>query len=274
MAEQREGSYWANPDSCYLPKFVATVWHLQLLAELGMDGSERRIRNSCERFLKQHAMSDGGYACGMRSGRYSEECLTGRMPAVLLQFGYSPQDPRIRNALNWLLDHQLEDGGWNCHHGPMVRHSSIYSTFMALWAFSKIPANRRSPKLKRAIKGGVEFMLAHRLYKSHRTGKIIGRDWTKFHFPLNVRYDVLHSLKLLTDLGVASDKRLNDALDLVESKMQPDGRWLLDVVPERKLDKTGRSAIRLEEEGKPSKWITLNALTVLSRTNRIRIPRT
>ena len=213
-------------------------------------------------------MPDGGYSCGIHSKRFSEECLTGRMTAVLLEFGYSIEDLRIWNAFEWLLENQLEDGGWNCRHGPKVYHSSIYSTYMALWAFSKIPAQQANTSTRKAVKKGVEFMLAHRLFKSHITQEIIRRDWLRFSFPPNIAYDVLQGLKLMTDLGVARDKRLKDALDLVESKKLPDGRWALDAVPSPKKDKTSELTIELESKGKPSKWITLNSLIVLSRTGR------
>jgi hypothetical protein len=115
----------------------------------------------------------------------------------------------------------------------------------------------------------VEFMLAHRLFKSHTTDEIIRRDWLRFSFPPNIAYDVLQGLKLMTDLGVDRDKRLKDALDLVESKKLPDGRWALDAVPSPKKDKTSELTIELESKGKPSKWITLNSLIVLSRTGRM-----
>src|SRR3989442_15692068 len=102
---------------------------------------------------------------------------------------------------------------------------------MALWAFTKIPAQQANASIRKAVKKGVEFMLAHRLFKSHTTDEIIRRDWLRFSFPPNIAYDVLQGLKLMTDLGVDRDKRLKDALDLVESKKLPDGRRALDTVP-------------------------------------------
>ena len=91
----------------------------------------------------------------------------------------------------------------------------------------------------------------------------------RFSFPPNIAYDILQGLKLMTDLGVDGDKRLKDALDLVESKKLPDGRWALDTVPSPKNDKTGALTIELESKGQPSKWVTLNSLIVLSRTGRM-----
>ena len=112
-------------------------------------------------------------------------------------------------------------------------------------------------------------MLAHRLFKSHRTGRVINGKWLDFKYPPNVGYDVLHSLKLMTDLGVVSDTRLCDALDVVESKMARGGLWLLDRVPRGwSREDASQRTIQLEKAGRPSKWITLQSLIVLSHTRR------
>ena len=100
-------------------------------------------------------------------------------------------------------------------------------------------------------------------------------------------YDFLHGLRVLTELGVKNDSRMNDAVSLLLEKRLTDGRWNLDGVyrgwrhahsmhgeetvsrpEERELITqgwgTGR-ALQIEEAGKPSKWITLQALLVLKR---------
>jgi hypothetical protein len=70
--------------------------------------------------------------------------------------------------------------------------------------------------------------------------------------------DVLEILGILTKLGY-KDKRMQEAVDLVISKQGDHGRW--------KLEHTfnGRFQVDIEQKGKPSKWITLNALKVLKR---------
>jgi hypothetical protein len=70
--------------------------------------------------------------------------------------------------------------------------------------------------------------------------------------------DVLEILGILTKLG-CKDKRMQEAVDLVVSKQDAQGRW--------KLENTfnGRFQIDIEKKGKPSKWITLNALKALKR---------
>jgi hypothetical protein len=52
---------------------------------------------------------------------------------------------------------------------------------------------------------------------------------------------------------------MREAIDLVISKQDNQGRW--------KLENTfnGRSRVDIEKQGAPSKWITLNALRTLRR---------
>ena len=72
--------------------------------------------------------------------------------------------------------------------------------------------------------------------------------------------DILEILGILAKLGYR-DKRMESALDKIINKQDNSGRW--------KLESTfnGRTQVNIEQLGKPSKWITLQALTVLNRHN-------
>ena len=70
--------------------------------------------------------------------------------------------------------------------------------------------------------------------------------------------DALEILGILTRLGYR-DKRMQEAVDLVISKQDHEGKWNLESTF------NGRFQVNIERKGKPSKWITLNALRVLKR---------
>lgn len=70
--------------------------------------------------------------------------------------------------------------------------------------------------------------------------------------------DALEVLGILIKLE-CRDERMQEALDLVISKQDDQGRWNL----ERTFN--GRFLVNIEQKGKPSKWITLNALKVLKK---------
>jgi len=70
--------------------------------------------------------------------------------------------------------------------------------------------------------------------------------------------DALEILGILTKLDYR-DRRMREAVDLVISKQDDQGKW--------KLESTcnGRFQENIEQKGKPSRWITLNAIKVLRR---------
>jgi hypothetical protein len=85
-----------------------------------------------------------------------------------------------------------------------------------------------------------------------------GSDWTRFSFPTWWHYDVLRGLDYLRKAGAKPDERAAEAIELVESKQDGDGRWPLE------NQHHGSMAVELNEgEGQPSRWNTLRALRVL-----------
>lgn len=291
---QKEDRYWGTPAYCYAPKWSSCVWQLIVLADLAASGNDPRIRAGCEHFLGLHNVADGGFTPGLAAdGDPPHVCLTGNMVRTLLVLGYR-EDERVWKAVDWLLENQLEDGGWNCWKGHQG-HSSLLSTIQPLWAFSEIPEEERRPEMRDAIALGVAYYLRHRLYKSSRDDSIIDFFTLKFHYPIHYFIDVLHGLHVLTSFGVR-DERLNDALELLLAKKQDDDTWLLEGVPrgwrldhpmhgkipeaadrpeEEQVIEEGWGSephtLQLEEAGKPSKMITLNALRVLRNLDLLRL---
>ncbi len=111
---------------------------------------------------------------------------------------------------------------------------------------------------------GQEYLLERHLFRRLSTGEVIerdrksGADWTRFAFPTWWHYDVLRGLEYLRRAGVTPDERVSEAIDLVESKRDSDGKWPLDVIY------PGVMPVEIGKyEGQPSRWITLRALRVL-----------
>jgi hypothetical protein len=285
--ERRQGrrGYWPPDDTCYNPKFTATVWQLMLLGEMWTPRTPW-IESAVERFIVQHQMENGAFCWRLIGGRGKQEeepCLTGNMLRTMLVFGYG-DDPRVKKGLDWMPEHQQKDGGWNCDYPSYSpTHSSFMSTIEPLWAYSEVPKAKWTRRMKSSIEGGAEFLLAHRLYKSHRDWrpvefrgmhKIFGGGLpTKFHFPMYYYYDALHALRILVKLGYQDDERIGDAVHLMLSKKTPDGRWLLegDWVRERK-DAGRKTLVTIERLGKPSKWVTLNCYRVLAKNGGLELP--
>jgi hypothetical protein len=87
---------------------------------------------------------------------------------------------------------------------------------------------------------------------------MISQDWLQFSFPTRWYYDVLRGLDYFRSAGGTPDERLGEAADLVRSKQQPGGIWLLENTH------AGKVHFPLEDgDGQPSRWNTLRALRVL-----------
>ena len=131
------------------------------------------------------------------------------------------------------------------------------------------------PEYERAVGGsqevigarlrGQEYLLKRHLFRRRSTGEVIERDrkggtaWTSFAFPTWWHYDLLRGLEYLRNAGAAPDERVAEAIELVVSKREVDGRWLLETrypgVMPVETDK---------RQGRPSRWNTLRALRVLN----------
>jgi hypothetical protein len=300
MSKQTKAGYWPKKDTCNSPRFTAAIWALTLLGEMALV-PDTLVKKECERFFNLHQGEKGSFSYRSKlqgKKHYDEPCLTGNMVRTLLVLGYG-KDPRVRRAIEWMPEAQLEDGGWNCDYPQFqnvkVRHSSFMSTIALLWAYSEIPKQGWTRRMKRSIESGAEFLLMHRLYKAdHHEWMPMNHTFTTLHFPMYYYYDVLHGLRVLTKLGYGNDERMRDAAHLVMSKRRPDGKWVLEgdwfgepgastrwLKPKRgekspgPMDPWGNSLAGatkydIERVGEPSKWITLNCYRALVQTGDLR----
>lgn len=274
LKKQNDQGYWDAPNRFYTAKYKGTAWQLIILAELGADGSNERVKKACEFILENSQDHEsGGFSIWHRAriggGRHSGviPCLTGNMVWSLIKLNFFA-DSRVKRGIEWITKYQRFDDG-NVH-VPKVwpydkatscfgKHSCHMGVVKALKALAAIPANRRSNDLKSTIDAAVEYLLIHHIHKrSHDLSRVSKLGWLKFGFPLMYQTDALEILGILTALGY-KDERMQEAVDLVLSKQDTEGRWILENTF------NGRFQTNIEQKGKPSKWITLKALCMLKR---------
>jgi Prenyltransferase and squalene oxidase repeat len=274
---QIEAGQWGVPyvgaDSIYWPFYSATIWQLLVLSDLGATRSDPRIDRSARVFLDRFAGALGGTEHPIDGGPSGKLCVTGNVVRMMYRFGFG-DDPRVRRGIEWLLDTQLPDGGWSCYGSDTT---GSLDDWEALAAFAAILPADRPARMNRAIERGLEFYLSHRLSEDGAPYP----PWFRLHYPNHYYYDLLVGLDVVTELGVVDDPRLMPALDWLESRRLPDGRWPLDrlhpdvegELPDEDITAERRwgpyFAFGLEPVGLPSRWITLRALTVLHRAGRI-----
>ncbi|MCU0521638.1 MAG: nitrogen fixation protein NifH [Anaerolineae bacterium] len=274
LAKQEDGGYWGDPKRFYDAKYTGTVWQLMILAEHLADGGDERIRKACE-FLLEHSqdLASGGFAmhrsAKLGGGRHTEvlPCLTGNMVWSMIRLGWGA-DSRVQRGIEWITTYQRFDDavadppqGWPYDKFEVCwgRHTCHMGAVKALKALAETPEGERSADVQRTIDAGVEYLLKHHIHKrSHDLTKVAKPGWLRFGFPLMYQTDALEILEILTRLG-CRDSRMQEAVDVLVSRQDSTGKWTLANTF------NGRFLVDVEEIGKPSKWITLNALRVLKR---------
>jgi hypothetical protein len=243
-------------DFLYFPYYTATNWNALVLAEWGLDASNPQIKKLAELLFQYKLRRSSPF-----NFYYEEMCISANTARMLTRFGYA-DDFRVRKLYDWLLEDQRADGGWNCSQET----PGTLDVWEPLAAFASLPRSKRSPKMEQAIAKGAEFYLERRLYKE---GKPYA-PWLRLHYPNHYFYDILVGLDVLTQLGFAGDRRLRPALKILAEKRRPDGTWLMDrvhpdVVKKSDLPSGKVRKLVIEPPGRPSKWISLKALSVFKR---------
>ena len=261
---QHPEGQWVTPGSSaselYRPKYVATNWRLLVLADLGLTRKTPRVAKAVSLFLRRFSGPSGDLG-----GRGSEVCFTGNALRMLARFGYR-KDPRTGAAIDWLVRHQKKDGGWHCFRSP----TGTLDCWEALAGFAAFPPEARTPPVLQAIERGAEFYLQRRLF---REGPTPYRPWFRLHYPVHYYYDILVGLDVLTSLGYGNDPRMGPALDRLEAMRNRDGSWNMGALHPDTEDPGYQFRgpfypLGLEVPGRPSRWITATALTVLKRAGR------
>ena len=270
LALQAADGSWAG--AAWNHGWDSTMHVLSLLQEMGLDPASEEARRAAGR-VRDHVRWMGWDWDGTWRGvefvgnpffaGEVEPCINGQVGASGAYFG---QD--IERILNLLLAEQLPDGGWNCEAANGSRRSSFNTTICVLEALLEYELAGGTPssvaKVTESRLHGQEYLLERHLFRRRSTGDVIERDrqdettFTRFAFPTWWHYDVLRGLEHLRRAGARPDERVDEAIELVQSKRDSDGRWLLE------NQYPGTMPIDMDEgEGRPSRWNTLRALRVL-----------
>jgi hypothetical protein len=272
LAGQKKGGYWEKAEDFYIrTKYRGTVWQLIILASLGADGADPRVRSACEFVLRasQDGQSGGfSYAGTTRGGGLHGgvlPCLSGNMVWSLIQLGML-DDPRVARGVEWLTTYARFDDadgespkGWpyEPREDCWGRHTCHSGAAKILKALAAIPEKRRTAAVRRTIEAAAEYFLKHHIHmRSRDLSKPVKPKWTKLEFPMMWDGSALEVFGILAGLGYR-DPRMRDAAELILSKRGGLGRWPLENTY------NGKFRVDIEKKGKPSKWVTFHALRAL-----------
>lgn len=274
---QSEDGWWVKPGPGYGPKYTGTVWSLIFLDQMGADPADERVQRACRYVLRWVPTSSGGFGC---SGSHKERnpapsavihCLNGNLVRALIGFGHL-DDEIVQDAISWAA--RAIVGGPDAPHyyasstnGPGFacaandKQPCAWGAVKEVSALARIPVADRSPEVVAALDAGAEFLLSRDPavadYPMGYGNTKPSGSWFKLGFPSGYVSNVLEVLEALTELDRIEEPRLGHALDWLVDQQRPDGRWL------NRYAYNHKTWGDIEKQGKPSKWVTLRACTVL-----------
>jgi len=248
-------SWWrslpAARQGTLFPEWTSTAWSLMLLRAFGLDPASVQAREAVRRVHDHVAWEHDGEP--FFAGEV-EPCINGKVVALGAYFG---QD--VRGIVERLIGEQMNDGGWNCEQENGSTRGSFHSTIDVLDGLLEYERVARDWTDVRAARlRGQEYLLERRMLRRLSTAELIDPAFTQFSYPTYWHYDVLRGLDYLRASGAPPDERVAEAIDLVESKRDANGRWSLE------NPHPGKLHFAMDEgEGRPSRWNTLRAMRVL-----------
>lgn len=231
--------------------WTATAWSLDLLRDFGVEPEDKRVREIVSQVRQNcHWEHDGQ---PFFEGEV-EPCINGMLVAIGSYFNQNVDVVVMR-----LLGEQLEDGGWNCEAEFGSTVSSFHTTIRVLEGL--LAHERATGGTAESItvrKRGEEYLLERKLFRRKSTGAVINPAWLQFSFPTRSYYDILRAFEYFREVGSPPDPRMDEAYEILRSKQQSDGVWLLENTH------PGEVHFGLEDgDGQPSRWNTMRALRVL-----------
>ena len=255
LAAQDEEGYWAKPGLGYGPKYQGTAWQVILLGLFGADGSDERVAKACEYVLNHSRAKNGAFSVtGVPSAAI--DCLNGNLIHAYYRLGWG-QDARVQEVVRQLCG-RIARKHFEC--AANSKQPCAWGAVKALRAFSAMPPEERVGDVKAAIHEATSFLLSRNLaVADYPYTERVNSTWFKFGFPTSYSTNVLEALQAMADFGYGARPELRDAIRLVLSKQDSQGRWKME------WSLNGKMWVDIEEKGKPSKWVTLQALQTLKR---------
>ncbi len=175
LAEMHPDGYWEKPGPGYLPKYRSTVWSLILLATLGARVEEdARIQKAIDYCLDASLAPGGQFASATAPGG-TVDCLQGNLCWALTELGST--DARLDKAYDWMARTVTGEGiaalgdkstaqrfyagkcGPDFACGANDKKSCAWGATKVMLAFSRLPKEKWTPVIDKAVKRGVEFLL-------------------------------------------------------------------------------------------------------------------
>jgi hypothetical protein len=225
--------------------WTATMHTLQTLQLFGLDPACETARRAIPLVAEHGRWEHAGQ-------RYFdgevEPCINGRTIETGAYFGVD-----VAAIVERILGERLDDGGWNCEAENGSVRSSFDTTVNVLDGLLEFErATGGSAEVREARRSGEEYLLDRGLFRRKSTGEVADPAYLDFAFPCYWHYDVLRALDYFRWSGADPDPRMAEAVEVVRSKRQPDGRCCSTASIRVASTSTSRAASARPVVGTPS----------------------
>ena len=264
MQHRQDNGHWGR--GFYQPKWISTHYSLLDIKNLSFPPAHQQIAESISIILRDEKGKDGGVNPSPTISQ-SDVCING----MLLNYAcyFKADQTELHSIVDYVITQHMPDGGFNCRFNRQgAVHSSLHSTISVLegiWEYAANGYQYHLAELEGIAVQAREFILAHQLFRSHRTGETIDKRMLMLSYPSRWYYDILRALDYFQGAGIAFDPRMRPALDILKSKQRKDQTWPLQA------KHPGETHFDMEKPGKPSRWNTLRALRVLKHFGEFEI---
>lgn len=258
LSKQDEFGSWS--EHIIDPHWKGTIWALTLLRRLGLSHSVVEFQLGGRIIFEKGQRMDGGYNYNAEE-RDSEVCLSA---LILANLSYLKiKDPKRDAILEFLIESQMDDGGWSCAR-KRGGEDSVFSTTLivleALEEYKKVD-KKNLATIDVMVTKGEEFLLKHHLFRYVYSKEVMEDSFLDFTFPSRWSYNILDALDYFQRTKHRYDERFEAAVEYIKSKKEED-KWKIS----RKIP--GEYWQGYEEEGF-SRMLTLKAMLVLRWWNKI-----
>ena len=268
---QNEDGFWSvlsasdkyYPDYLhYVPNFKASLWTLILLADLGCDRDDIRIKKPLKT-IQNHFFDPEFGIYSLKEDHFPIPCLNGNMIYLDCYFNRTPSENSLK-ALEFFYKYQrFDDGFYAIEKNKYCSNTSCYGKHSCYWGIVKLlkgisfmPKNSRTKETADLMDRCIHFVLLHKVcYSSHKLDKIMIQKMDLLTFPNMYKSDFLEILWLLKREGIVSEA-LKPALTLLESKQQENGYWHLEKMVHNMV-------VSIGQLNQPNQFITNRANEVL-----------
>jgi len=256
LSLRKSNRHWG--EAFYHPKWTSSHYTLLDLRNLCISADCLPIKETIEMIAREEKEQDGGINPA-RTIKNSDVCING----MFLNYAsyFKTDEEKLKSVVDFILTQKMKDGGFNCMlNRSGAKHSSLHTTISMLEGITEYEYNGytyRLKELKEAQQSSIEFILAHQLFKSDKTGKIIRNDFLRLTYPSRWRYDILRALDYFQYSKTPWDERMQPAIDIILGKRNKDLTWNMQA------KHPGQIHFEMEKAGKPGRWNTLRALRVL-----------